>query len=481
MVTSNDKTPGANLGSSDGFELIPVIKDFTAPKPATKLPTYLRKPHEVNPDFYGREDILQMIDKALLPSNRSSVKDSNVSQGTCSFALCGLGGVGKTQIAIEFAHSRKGSFDAVFWAQADGTAKLDESYQKMAIELGLLDVIDAGDLVISRNVMMQWLSAPHANSSISTETFPEIKEIYWLLVLDNADDLEDLQDFWPITPNGSILITSRDPLAKSYTRLSDGINLQPFESEDAAALLNKLSGNKDTLPTEKKALESLTRRLGGLPLAIVQFAAIIKRRDLTYEEILEMVNEEKAFVDLQKLKLKTVGDSDIDSLADIWAVENLAPPVIRLLELFSVLDPDGIHEFLLTSETTKDPDTSKFQLEDFPETKSSYYEARTELWKCSLIVRNKQLQQLSLHRLTQDVVRARMPDKRLQETFCLALQLLSQAWPEDWMAHKTAEWTLIERLTPHVTKLHTIYETRPASVTVGTERELARLLQMTGW
>lgn len=479
-MTSNDKTPGANLGSSDGFELIPVIKDFTAPKPATKLPTYLLKPHEVNPDFYGRDDILRIIDKALLPSNRSSVKTSNVSQGTSSFALCGLGGVGKSQIAIEFAHSRKENFDAVFWAQADGTAKLDESYQKMAIELGLLDVIDAGDLVISRNVMMQWLSAPHGNSSISAETFPPMKEIHWLLVLDNADDLEDLQDFWPITPNGSILITSRDPLAKSYAHLSSGIDLQPFESQDAAALLNRLSGNIDTLATEKKALGLLTRRLGGLPLAIVQFAAIIKRRDLTYEEILEMVNEEKAFMDLQKLKLKIVGESDIDSLADIWAVEDFPPQVIRLLELFSVLDPDGINESLLT-ETTKDLDTSKFQLENFPETKSSYYEARTELWKCSLIVRNKQLQLLSLHRLTQDVVRARMSDKRLQETFRFALQLLSQAWPEDWMAHKTAEWTLIERLTPHVTKLHTIYEARPASVTVETERELARLLQMTGW
>ena len=390
--------------------------------------------------------------------------------------------MGKTQIAIEFAYSRRNKFDAVFWARADGTMKLDQSYQKIAIELGLLDAVDAADVVISRNVLMQWLSNPHAQSSTSVEFFPGTKDIYWLLVLDNADELVHLQDYWPIGSNGSILITSRDPLAKSF-RQGTGEDVQCFGSTDAAALLNKISENNDRAPTEKKALDSLTLRLGGLPLIIVQVARIIKRQANTYEEFLGILKGESAFMDLKSYELRQDEDTVKSLLLALWAVEDLAPQVICLLELYSVLDPDGIPDSLLTFEIANDLGSPKFVLEDFPKTKLSYYEARTELWKSSLIVRNKKLQQLSLHRLTQDVVRAHMSDDRLQDTFSLALQLLSQAWTEgaEWMTHKKTTWDLIVKLVPHVVKLYSIYKARPASVTMQTERELARLVQMTGW
>lgn len=122
-------------------------------------------------------------------------------------------------------------------------------------------------------------------------------------------------------------------------------------------------------------------------------------------------------------------------------------------------------------------------IQDFPRDSSSYYDACTELWKRSLISRNKKTQQISLHRLTEDVVRARMSNFRLQESTWLAIRLLSDTWTEgaEWMTHKTSTWEIIDKLIPHVMKLYSIYEERPTCLGRDRERDLASLLQKTGW
>lgn len=482
---SDNQTPNATYGSSEGYELIPLIKDLSVIKPLPKLPAYIITQYERNPGFYGRQDVLTMLEKALLPPVNSSPVDHNrrKSQSPHFFALCGLGGIGKTQIAIEFAYSQMKEFDAVFWVQADGTAKLDESYRALAIELGLFDASGVGDQVVSRNIMMQWLSNPHAQLTGQSETFPEARDIFWLMVLDNADKLEDLQDFLPLGPSGSVLITSRDPLAKSFSPLVSGIDVQSFDETEAAFVLNKISGNTDTQPSERKALHMLIQRLGGLPLAIAQYGAAIKCRDLTYEETEEVVKKERWFGELEKLRLKSVGNMTEVSVADTWAIDNLDPSTIRVLELLSVLDPDCIHESLLVYGSGILFQKLGADIQDFPRDSSSYYDACTELWKRSLISRNKKTQQISLHRLTEDVVRARMSNFRLQESTWLAIRLLSDTWTEgaEWMTHKTSTWEIIDKLIPHVMKLYSIYEERPTCLGRDRERDLASLLQKTGW
>ena len=151
-------------------------------------------PHERNPDFLERKSIFVEMDEALIPPFHGSPTGSTLlgSQVCRCFALCGLGGIGKTQLAVEYGYSRRKTFDAIFFIQADGTAKLDESYRAAAVALNLLDASDSGDLVISRNLFVQWLSNPYTQSTTSPKSFPETKEIYWLLIMDNADKLDDL-------------------------------------------------------------------------------------------------------------------------------------------------------------------------------------------------------------------------------------------------------------------------------------------------
>jgi len=98
-----------------------------------------------DPSFCGRDSVLELIRKELLPPKTKVV--SSVDTGLRQFALCGLGGIGKTEIAKEFALRYKDCFDAVFWVRADETSKLNQSYQQISLELGLEDPSECKSVV----------------------------------------------------------------------------------------------------------------------------------------------------------------------------------------------------------------------------------------------------------------------------------------------------------------------------------------------
>ncbi|KAJ5927296.1 hypothetical protein N7516_009069 [Penicillium verrucosum] len=128
---SNKATAGTSLS---GFELVsPITPKSDVAKPL-HLPCLLLNTHSANEDFCGREDILERLATELLPpKNRVTASGTALRQ----FALCGFGGIGKTEIAREFARRHKHSFDAVFWVVADEIAKLDHHYQYISLVLGL--------------------------------------------------------------------------------------------------------------------------------------------------------------------------------------------------------------------------------------------------------------------------------------------------------------------------------------------------------
>lgn len=98
--------------------------------PEAIIPCFVTTPYEQNPEFVGRDDILSEIHRALAPTDD---QDSS----TKTFALAGLGGMGKTQIAIEYAFRHRDTYQIILWAHADGEGKLAESYSQFAKELGL--------------------------------------------------------------------------------------------------------------------------------------------------------------------------------------------------------------------------------------------------------------------------------------------------------------------------------------------------------
>ncbi|KAI0182243.1 P-loop containing nucleoside triphosphate hydrolase protein [Xylaria flabelliformis] len=433
------------------------------------------KPTLRNPSFFGRKDILDQIDKALIfPKHDSKEK---YSRPQLTFAICGLGGVGKTEIAREYAFSRQDSFDAVFWIDAEQPIQLSEGFATIATQLGFSDSSDK-DRVVSRDTALEWLSNPLKRPSsrgLNAEMINSVEkdEANWLLVFNNADDLALLQTFWPSGQRGSILITSRDPMAK---RGRPGVDLRPFELEEASTLLRQLTNTTET-PENEKASISLSERLGGLPLAITQVAALIDRWEMTLLEFLRYLDKQTSIGTVAKSKPPMLQDHYNHSLFTVWALESLSPSALAVLRVLSFLNPDSIREFLLLQTIPSNI------LPHYPTSEELFIIARLDLTKTSLVRRDRAESQMTIHRLVQDVVRAQMSPDSIMRTINFTTELVLQAWPTSFLRfdHNTATWNQSEELLPHILKLKDFFEENAPMMRSHSNKEnFAKLLLFAG-
>ncbi|KAI1756797.1 hypothetical protein F4782DRAFT_549242 [Xylaria castorea] len=466
---------GFNSSTHSAVEIFTLVECSIKEK-SLQMPYRMLKPALRNPSFFGRKDILDQIDKALIfPQDDSEEKYSGLQ---LTFAICGLGGVGKTEIAREYAFSRQDFFDAVFWIDAEQPTQLSEGFATIATQLGFSDSADK-DRVVSRNIALEWLSNPLKRSgsgglSVESINSTERDEANWLLVFNNADDLALLQTFWPLGQRGSILITSRDPMAK---RGRPGVDLKPFKQKEAAALLRKLT-NATEIPENKKALISLSERLGGLPLAITQVAALIDRWEMTLSEFLRYLDKQPSIKTVAKSKPPTLQDHYNHSLFTVWALESLNPSALATLRVLSFLNPDSIRESLLLQTTPSD------LLPHYPTSEELFITARLDLTKTSLVRRDRVESQMTVHRLVQDVVRAQMSPDSIMRTISFTAGLVLQAWPTSFLRfdHDTSTWNQSEELLPHILKLKKFFEESVLIMRSHSSKEnFTKLLLFAGW
>jgi hypothetical protein len=405
------------------------------------------------------------------------------------FALCGFGGIGKTEIAREFSRRHKNSFDAVFWVVADEIAKLDHHYQQISLALGLEDPSECKSQVVSREIVKGWLSNPRENLSRSDEQPGQVRsDPTWLLIFDNADDPMILADYWP-QGSGSILVTSRDPLAKSmFTSRPSGLDLGPLSQQDSLSLFNYLSAN--TTDQEDNTAQKISDALGGVPLAISQMAGIIRRQDLTLSEFFELYTDHEEHASLYSTKFDTNLVTYGHSLSTVWASEKLKPQARQLLEVISFLDPDFIGEDLLIAASAElFVEGAKFK-------KSDYIEARTDLLQSSLVRRDKQKQQISVHRIVQGVILATMDIEKKRYMLDKVVQLLwagrPSAMPKPSREPELPQpkstggrlhvgrWPVCAAIYPHVLRIHQLWTaiSHPSEVT---KLLFAKLLNEAAW
>ncbi|ATY63318.1 hypothetical protein A9K55_008959 [Cordyceps militaris] len=459
-------TEGTSLS---GFEMIqtPTLRPDT--HRVVNLPCVLVNTHELNDDFYGRQDILQRLATELLPSTKTTTASGAALR---QFAICGFGGIGKTEIAREFCRRHVDDFDAVFWVVADEVAKLDQQYQEISLALGLEDSSDCNSLVVSRGIVKGWLSNPRKQVGVSDDSSrPGVEKpnATWLLIFDNADDPMILADYWP-QGSGSILITSRDPLAKKmFTREDSGIDLEPLSKTESLSLLNRLTTTTDE--SEVATTRRISDALGGIPLAISQMAGIIRRQDLTMSEFWELYADFDEHAALYQTKFDTNLVIYPHSIATVWAFHKLKPQSRQLLELISVLDPDNIDEEVLIHASMELLSTST------PFKKSHYLEARSDLLQSSLIQRDKLRQEISVHRIVQDAILATIPAEAKFRIFEGILRTLWMRWPSALpkpsrtpqlpqpstsdQRLNVRRWPECDAIYPHALRLHQIWPLLP--------------------
>ncbi|MEO5878454.1 MAG: FxSxx-COOH system tetratricopeptide repeat protein, partial [Streptosporangiaceae bacterium] len=207
-----------------------------------------------NATFTGRGGALEQLRDQLLRRGQSVV----VPQ-----ALYGLGGVGKTQVALEYAHRFGSDYDLVWWISAEFKDQVNLSLAELAGKLGLSVGESVAEAAASAR---EALRRGHPYSR-------------WLLVFDNADAPAELKDELP--ENGHVLITSRN---QAWSQLAAPLEIDVFTLEESVAHLRRKVRNI----THQEALDVGTA-LGFLPLAVEQAAAWLDSTGIPAQDYLDLL------------------------------------------------------------------------------------------------------------------------------------------------------------------------------------------------
>ena len=278
-------------------------------------------PIEKSSQFSGRDHILEALSSALNPQSTTQLQ---------SCALYGLGGVGKTETALQYIAANRDLFEAVFWIAADNVISIGHSFLEVAKGLGLLNGTNEQQDTTGATLRVK-------------ERLCQMDRP-WLVIFDNADELDILKQVWPVGGRGSILITTRDPSVSQWTT-AQGIDVQPFDDPIGTKALLERVGLKNASATDEMNALLITQALGGLPLAINQIGGFIAQRRLPLQDFLPLYEKNSSKINARKPSL---GFYD-RTLSTVWemAISKLSGDDRRLLNLLPFFYPDKISESIL--------------------------------------------------------------------------------------------------------------------------------------
>jgi tetratricopeptide (TPR) repeat protein len=263
-----------------------------------------------NPAFTGRETLLSTLRRALNRQAKASV---------LPHALHGLGGVGKTQLAVEFAYRYAERYDVVWWIPAEHQTLVLQSLRDLGRRLGTPETASlqhAASLVIDRL----------ADSPLR-----------WLLIYDNANDPDDIVNLIP-SGGGHVILTSRN---QTWSDLWDPIKVDVFDRTESVELVRK-RGFEVSLPDADR----LAERLDDLPLALDQAAACQAATGMPVEEYLTRLDEHiRTLSPGQPPSSRTTVAALVRLTLDQLRAN--APAAGELLEMFAFLGAEPISRGLL--------------------------------------------------------------------------------------------------------------------------------------
>jgi hypothetical protein len=215
-------------------------------------------PFSRNPFFTGRAQILDSLRDAL----------RGTSTAVLTQAISGLGGIGKTQSAIEYAYRYREEYEHIFWVVADTEATLSSGFIEIA---KMLDLPEVANLDLNRIIeaVKRWLMTHDG----------------WLLILDNADSPAVVKKFLPVSSAGHVLLTSR---ARVFDMLGipSALDLDQMSPDEALEFLFRRTAREGINPEERVAASVLTEELGFLPLALEQAGAYIASKQVLFVDYL---------------------------------------------------------------------------------------------------------------------------------------------------------------------------------------------------
>jgi tetratricopeptide (TPR) repeat protein len=398
----------------------PKVVTSPSPRPLSLRPDLpLRNPH-----FTGREELLSSLHLTL-----SAGKTTVVTQ-----AIAGLGGIGKTQLAIEYCHRHALDYKVIWWLRAEEPTSLAADFAALADRLGLPERDDQ-DQTKTVVAVRLWLE----------------KNRGWLLVFDNAQNPVGIRDYLPRGCPGCIIITSRH---QTWSGVASELPLLVLPRPESVEFILKRTELEDKILANK-----LAEALGDLPLAMEQAAAYVVETSSTIAHYLELLATSRADV----LKWRSEDAEYPDPVATTWevsfrALEKKSQIGAALLKLVAFLAADDIPlDLLLTKDAT-------LPSELVPAVADPMQLDRAKAALKGLSLANFAGDNMSVHRLVQAVIEDRVGAAGKRRWAGAALAAVSSVYPSD--GGDVQRWPQCARLTDHalaVSAAEGVVEARPVA------------------
>jgi len=363
-------------------------------------------PYQRNPLFTGREDVLKKLSEALRAGKTAALAQPQ--------AISGLGGIGKTQTAVEYAYRYRDDYKDVLWVKAETEVSINADFVTIANLLDLPEKQEQDQHKIVEAVK-RWFQAQSG----------------CLMIFDNADDLAMVRDFLPPGGKGHILLTTR---AHATGRIAQRIEVEKMEPEEGAlfllhraTILDPDAPLDDATKTDCDTAKAIVQAMDGLPLALEQAGAYIEETACGLQGYLRLYRAQGVRL------LKEHGEFTPDHpepVVTTWSlsfknVEQANPAAAELLRFCAFLAPDAIPEELFTESAAELGPIFEPVASDL----SSLNASIRELLKYSLVHRDPETNTLSIHRLVQEVLKDQMPEETQRLWAERAVRAVSSAFP----------------------------------------------------